>query len=225
MDLKFSYAEVKKRIREACLACGRDPASVKLIAASKGQSMERILELHSLGQVDFGENYAQELVEKAAKAPSSIRWSYIGRLQSRKIKSILSVASEIQSVDSWKQIEMIARLAQASGKAPYPIFLEAHVEGDANKGGFGLAELRELASRISRDYAGVLDLQGVMAIPPLAFAEHWSAEAERVYRDLRSLANGVGAGKLSLGMSSDLEQAIRCGTDIVRVGTALMGGR
>lgn len=225
MDLQNSYLAIQERIRKACQDCGRSPDSVKLIVASKTQSAERVAELHALGQKSFGENYAQELFAKASSLPTSIEWSFIGQLQSNKIKRIMSFAHEIQTLASLKHAQQIARYAEELGKKPYPVFIEVQVPGDESKGGLQFGELIALANTIQENYVQEIRLQGVMAIPPLRFAEHWDEEGEELYRELRQLANFIGEGKLSLGMSSDLEHAIRCGTDVIRIGSAVMGSR
>lgn len=223
-NLEIAYEKIQNRIAKSCQECGRKPESVRLIAASKAQPVELIQALHDLGQNYFGENYAQELLSKAPKLPTSIHWTFIGKLQSNKIKSIMTIAHEIQSIASLKQAQMVARYAQEFNKAPFPIFIAVCAPGDLNKGGVSFAELDTLTIKISTELPQ-LALQGIMAIPPARFAEQWDQEGEELYKRLKQMAKNVGAGKLSLGMSSDLEHAIRCGSDIVRVGSALMGSR
>ncbi len=224
MDISLAYTLVKKRIRKACRQHGRKDATVQLIAASKGQSVERIAELHKLGQIHFGENYVSELLAKVPQLPNTIVWSYIGQLQSNKIRRIMMHASEIQSVTSLKHVRLIAQYAEELQRVPYPIFLEVKVPNDETKGGLEYGEIQPLVEKISEQYPQIA-LQGIMVVPPQEFAEEWSDEAERVYKELRELANEVGEGRLSLGMSSDLEQAIEFGSNVVRIGTALMGSR
>ncbi len=223
-NLESAYQKIQNRILKACQECGRKPDEVCLIAASKAQSIETIQALHELGQESFGENYAQELLTKAPHLPTTIRWIFIGKLQSNKIKSIMTVAGEIQSIASLKQARMVARYAQELNKVPFPIFIAVCAPGDENKGGVSFAELDALKLAITNELPQ-LALQGIMAIPPARFAEQWCQEAEDLYKHLRLMAKSVGAGKLSLGMSSDLEHAIQCGSDIVRIGSALMGSR
>jgi pyridoxal phosphate enzyme (YggS family) len=225
LELQSSYSAIQQRIREACQSCGRNPESVKLVVASKSQSPERISQLHALGQKFFGENYAQELFGKATHLPQSIEWSFIGQLQSNKIKRIMMHAREIQSVGSLKHAQLIARYAEELGKKPYPIFIEAHLPGEDTKGGVAVGDVLHLAKIITEDFPDLLKLEGLMAIPPQRFAKNWDVEGETLYRTLRELANRVGARKLSLGMSGDFENAIRCGSDIVRIGSSVMGGR
>ena len=93
------YAEVMARVAQAALASGRDPASVRVIAVSKGRSIEEIMQLHRAGVRDFGENRAQELAQKAPLAPDDIRWHFIGPLQSNKVRIVRPVASMLHSLD------------------------------------------------------------------------------------------------------------------------------
>lgn len=215
------YETILQRIQNACTRCGRSPSSVRLIAVSKAQPPERILDLHNLGQMDFGENYCHELEAKSSKLPSTLHWVFMGTLQSNKIQRIVKVASEIQSVCSLKHARYIARYADEFRKVPFPIFLEVNAGQETTKSGVLLEDLPILAEQIAHDFPQ-LSLQGIMAIPPDHLDDR---QAEHLYRRLRHAANSVGAGKLSLGMSRDFEIAIQTGSDIVRIGTALFGER
>lgn len=225
MTLETSFKRTQDLIKQYCTVHGRLFDSVKLMVASKTQSAERIAELHTLGQNYFGENYAQELFEKAPQLSKSIQWSFIGKLQSNKIKGIVTHAHEIQTLCSLKHAQLIARHAQELGKTPYKVFIEVQIPGDDTKSGIPMSEVPNFAKSLQENGLVQLEVQGIMAIPPLTYAKNWNEEAETVYKNLRQLANRVGKKQLSLGMSQDLEQAIRCGSDIVRIGTAIMGER
>ncbi|MBI2602609.1 MAG: YggS family pyridoxal phosphate-dependent enzyme [Deltaproteobacteria bacterium] len=215
------YSAVKQRIENACANAGRSPSSVRLLAVTKAQPETKIRALHELGQREFGENYCNELEVKAAKLPN-LRWVFIGTLQSNKIQRIVRVASEIQTVSSLKHARYIARYAEEFGKTPFPIFIEVNAGEEATKSGVLLKDVPALAQEIVKNFPQ-LALQGIMSIPPDAIEA--SGQAEDLYRSLRTAADSVGAGKLSLGMSKDLELAISMGSDVVRIGTALFGER
>lgn len=224
MELAHSYKATLERIRNACEHSSRSPQSIRLLVASKAQTVERIAQTHALGQKYFGENYAQELCTKAPQLPSSIEWSFIGHIQSNKIKKIVQYANEIQTLASLKHAELIARSAEELSKTPYKVFIEVQIPGDESKSGLPWNEVSSFAKDIEAKFPS-LQVEGLMAIPPQRFAKEWNKEGEELYRKIRTLASTVGKGKLSLGMSQDLEHAIACGTDIVRIGTAIMGTR
>ncbi len=124
-DLQSRYQEILKQIEIACRANNRDRSEVRLIAVSKGQSADAIASLYHLGQRDFGENYLQELSEKAIqlKDLSDIMWHFIGGLQSNKIKNILKICAEIHTVASAKHIKLLEDECVKSEINQYPIYL------------------------------------------------------------------------------------------------------
>jgi pyridoxal phosphate enzyme (YggS family) len=218
------YLKIKERISLACGTHQRHAQNIRLLAVSKNQSIAKIEELFQAGQREFAENYLTELQTKAAQLKNlAISWIFIGRLQSNKIKRVVEIADEIQSVAAFKHLEYIARYAEECGKCPYPIYLEVNAGEEASKGGWQIGELPEVIARIAVEFPG-LDVQGLMAIPPRFAASEAAAQAE-LYRLLREEARKVGRGKLSLGMSEDMEAAIAAESDCLRIGTALFGTR
>ncbi len=199
-------------------------AKPELLVVSKGHGPDPLRALFSWGQTSFGENYAQELVAKSeALKDLPIRWVFIGHLQSNKIRKIVSVASEIQTVGSLKHAEQIARAARDSGKAPYPIWIEVNADQEEGKHGCPMDEVLSLAAILKQNPD--LHLRGLMAIPPSHFQDDSTPEVPLLYRNLRQLAAQVGDGQLSLGMSGDLGLSIRAGSNLVRIGTAILGPR
>lgn len=197
---------------------------MELLVVTKGHGPEPLRALFELGQTRFGENYAQELITKSeALADLPIAWVYIGHLQSNKIRKIVSVAAEIQTVGSLKHAEQIARTATELGKAPFPIWLEVNAAAEEGKHGCPLEEVPALAAAITQNPA--LRLQGLMAIPPSDYQDATTAVVPKLYENLRILADQVGERRLSLGMSGDLALAIRAGSNLVRIGTAILGSR
>ena len=192
---------------------------------SKRQPVEAIVEAYELGQRKFGENYAQELSEKAeALKELDIYWIFIGHIQSNKIRKIVSSAREIQTVASLSHAKQIARYAKELGKTPFPIMLEVNAGEESSKSGRPLNEIKALAEEIIRELPE-LRLKGLMAIPPDTYSDAAHASVPPLYTELRAVANEVGEGKLSLGMSNDLRIALEAGSDYVRIGTALFGSR
>lgn len=199
---------------------------VGLLAVSKGQGVDKIRKLFQLGQRRFGENYFQELLTKQQELIDlPIEWVYIGHLQTNKIKKIVQHASEIQTVASLKQAAAIAQAARLYGRSPYPIYLAINADAEEKKNGVSFAELPALYQQITEQFTADIQVMGVMAVPSSAHLASQQAEIPAIYRQLRSVADQIGKGKLSLGMSGDLEIAIQAGSNLVRIGTALLGER
>ncbi|WP_141736175.1 YggS family pyridoxal phosphate-dependent enzyme [Oligoflexus tunisiensis] len=219
-DLEHRYHQVCSQIREHA----GTRAAPELLVVTKGHGPEPLRALFSWGQTSFGENYAQELIAKSeALSDLPIRWIFIGHLQSNKIRKIVSVASEIQTVGSLKQAEQIARAARDLGKTPYPVWIEVNADQEEGKHGCPLDAVPALAAALAQNPE--LRLRGLMAIPPSQFQDATTGEVPPLYQSLRQLADQVGEGQLSLGMSGDLGLAIRAGSNLVRIGTAILGPR
>lgn len=214
-------AEVRARIAAACARAARDPADVSLVAVSKTRGADAVRAAYDAGQRVFGENYVQELAQKARALEGlpDLRWHFIGHLQRNKVKDVVGVASCIETVDSTRLVEAIARRAEATGSV-VDVMVQVDVAGEAQKSGCAPAELDALIAAVRA--APALRLRGLMAIPPLGEA----AEASRPhFRALRALGAARGIAELSMGMSADLEVAIEEGATLVRVGTAIFGAR
>ncbi|HEY6877401.1 MAG TPA: YggS family pyridoxal phosphate-dependent enzyme [Polyangiales bacterium] len=205
------YAEVRARIDRAA----RRP--VRLIAVSKFHSVEAIREVYALGQRDFGENYAQELAEKAAALRDlpELRFHFIGGIQRNKLKQLLDSGCLIDTLAS----EAHARAIQERAQAPVPVLVQVNVMGELQKGGVAPAELPHLVAAIRA--LPKLVLRGLMTIPP---ADDLGL-ARQAYETLASLAQQHGLTELSMGMSDDLEVALAAGATEVRIGTAIFGAR
>lgn len=218
------------RLRGITERLGRSTSSVRLLAVSKTHSAESIATLYGLGVREFGENYAQELAKKSGLVGHlGVRFVFIGTVQSNKIPLIVQHAAEIQSVASLRHAKLIAHEAARLGKVPYPVYLLVNAGDEASKSGVAIREVLPLAKAI-QESCPELALEGLMAIPPpLKEGDEERGkthlEVPPLYRDLRELANQVGRGLLSLGMSDDLEEALASGSDCIRIGTALFGPR
>jgi pyridoxal phosphate enzyme (YggS family) len=221
-----NLAAVRDRIDRAARAASRDPAGVQLVAVSKTKPPALVREAYAAGQRDFGENYAQELAQKAEELADlvDIRWHFIGHLQSNKAKLVARSASVVHTLDS-------ATLARELGKraakerpdhSALPVLVEVNVGGEPQKHGATPAELAEVLDAAAAQPS--LALRGLMTMPP-----HDLITARRAFDALVSLRNLHGGRsrlpELSMGMSDDLEVAIACGATIVRVGTAIFGAR
>ncbi len=216
---------VRARIAAACHAAGRDPSEVGLLAVSKTFGPEAVRQAHAAGQLAFGENYVQEAVEKMALlADLPLQWHCIGPLQSNKTRLVAEHFQWVQTID---RIKIAQRLSDQRPAAlpPLQVCIQVNVDGGPTKSGVSPAELPALAQAVAA--LPRLRLRGLMCIPdPLPDAAAMQAvfaRARRLFDELR--AQGLPLDTLSMGMSGDLEAAIAAGSTLVRVGTAIFGGR
>lgn len=235
-ELAASLEQVQGRLDAACAAAGRDSADVRLLAVTKTFPASDAALLSDLGITDLAENRDQEAGPKAAEVAelrpdAALRWHMVGRLQRNKARSVASWASEVQSVDSQRLAEALAkavRTAQEAGtrSEPLDVLLQASLdttEEAQGRGGCPLGDLPQLADVIAQS-GGSLRLRGVMAVAPLG-ADPEPAFARLAEAHARVRSDHPDAVELSAGMSGDLEAAVAHGSTCVRVGTALLGGR
>lgn len=215
MSLGARLAEVRGQIDEACRRAGRAPASVTLVAVSKTRTVEECRAAVALGQLELGENYAQELRDKAPSVPGA-RWHYIGPLQRNKVKYVVGVAELVHTIDSPSLLDAVAARAAQKGLVQ-PCLIQVNVAGEAQKSGCAPSVLPTLVDEFAARPSVRLD--GLMLIPPL------SGDPRPHFAALRALAERYRLATLSMGMSADYELAIAEGATIVRVGTAIFGSR
>ncbi len=202
-------------VRARIEAAGGDPDRITIVAVTKGFPVEVVRDALAAGLVDIGENYAQELVAKAAAVGDSTapRWHFIGRLQRNKIRSIAHLVTLWQSVDRLAVGEVIAR--HAPGAA---VLVQIDVTGEPQKGGCAPGAVEGLVA----DCQGLgLDVRGLMAVGPFGDPE----AARPGFRLLRESADRLGLPERSMGMTGDFEVAVGEGSTMVRIGTALFGVR
>ena len=220
--------EVRDRITTACFAAGRDPAAVQLLAVSKTFAADGVLDAIAGGQQAFGENYIQEGVEKiAALQGRGLVWHCIGPVQGNKTRLVAENFDWVQSVDRLKIAQRLSDQRPAHLPA-LQLCLQVNIDGGANKSGVLPVEAQALAAEVAK--LPRVQLRGLMSIPEPA-ADFSAACA--VHEQARSLFNAINqAGvlpqpmdTLSMGMTADLEAAIHAGSTMVRVGTAIFGGR
>lgn len=220
--------DVLDRIARAAVRAGRRPEAIRLLAATKTVSVDRIRLAVDAGVRILGENRLQEALPKQeALHGCDVRWHFIGTLQRRKVKAVVGAFEMIQSVDSLELAGEIDRRAGEAGMCQ-DILLEVNVGGEATKSGFSPDQAADAVAGL--EALPNLAVKGLMAIPPLGP----DAEAARPYfQALRELAESLrGRGlrrvrmeELSMGMSGDFEVAVEEGATMVRIGTAIFGER
>ena len=209
------------RVRARIATTGRDPADVRVVAVTKGFDAGAVVAARAAGLHDVGENYAQELLAKRAELGEAdpadpagdLRWHMIGRLQTNKVRALAGVVALWQSVDRVDLGREIAR--RAPGAA---VLVQVDVTGAAGRGGCPEDEVVPLVEAL--DALG-LEVRGLMAVGPGGPPE----EARPGFRRVARLADRLGLPERSIGMSTDLEVGVEEGATMVRVGTALFGGR
>lgn len=217
--------EVRARVAQAARVAGRAPGSVLLLAVSKTKPLEAVRAAYDAGQRAFGENYAQELAEKAdaLAALPDLEWHFVGRLQTNKAKLVAARARVVHAVDSERLARELAKRAEGRAR-PLDVLVEVNVGGEASKGGVEPAELEAILRAI--ESLPALRLQGLMSIPPPTDTPEGARPFHRALAALRDAHGGASRlPELSMGMTDDLEIAIQEGATIVRVGTAIFGAR
>ncbi len=216
---------VRARIEAACLAAGRAPGSVQLLAVSKTFGPEAVAQAFAAGQMAFGENYIAEAVGKIkALEALPIAWHCIGPIQSNKTRLVAEHFAWAHSVDRLKIAQRLSEQRPAH-LPPLQVCLQVNVDGGANKSGVAPQELLALAQAVSA--LPHLTLRGLMCIPEPAPDFLAACALFQRARDLFDALNraGLALDTLSMGMSADLEAAIHAGSTMVRVGSAIFGGR
>lgn len=218
---------VRSRIQQACSRHGRPNDSVTLLAVSKTFPAVTVREAFEAGQRRFGENYVQEAVDKIAELAELrplIEWHLIGPLQSNKTRVVAESFDWVHSVDRLKIAQRLSEQRPAH-LPPLQVCVQVNSSGEASKSGVAPGELLALAQAVSQ--LPRLTLRGIMALPePTADPAQQLAQLAQVHTLFEGVrAQGLPLDVLSMGMSSDLEAAIAQGSTLVRVGTALFGGR
>ena len=230
--LQDNLQAVQSRIAAACAASGRNPSEVTLLAVSKTFGADAVQEVAAYGQQDFGENYIQEGVDKitflqsAANANKPLIWHCIGPIQSNKTKYVAEFFSWAHTVD---RLKIAQRLNDQRPEhlPPLNVCLQVNIDGGATKSGVAPEAVLELAEQVA--HLPRLLLRGLMTIPdPVEGFEAQVAlhtKARVLFDEVRAALNRPQFDTLSMGMTSDLEAAIHAGSTMVRVGTAIFGGR
>lgn len=210
-----SYKAIRKELGDK---------GIVLVAVSKTKPVADILELYNEGQRDFGENYVQELVEKAGQLPADIRWHFIGHLQTNKVKLIAPFVQLVHGVDSLKLLKEINKEAGKLGRT-IDCLLQIYIAREETKFGLDEEELAGLLTALEQDPLPQVRIGGLMGMA--SFTDDMEKVREEFNR-LKIIFDRYSGGKwniLSMGMSSDYRVAAAAGSTMVRIGSLLFGER
>ena len=224
-SLATRYHSIQNRILEAAKAHNRNPDDITLVTVTKNHPAQLVLDLLDMGARDFGENKDQEAFPKAQEVSASTEedysWHFIGQLQSNKVRSVLTYAKFLHSLDRVSLLkELEKRLPDYPGELG--VFIQVNLTTDPNRGGIQLPDIEEFASRVLE--TPKLRLMGLMGVGGL------EVEPEREFEKLVIASNSLQALSpkskyLSMGMSNDFEKAIEYGATHLRIGSAITGNR
>lgn len=201
---------------------------VQLVAVSKTKPNEDIIDLYTIGQRDFGENYVQELVDKAATLPGDIHWHFIGHLQSNKVKQIAPFVYLIHGVDSEKLLQEINKQALKNNRI-IDCLLQVHIASEETKFGFDENTLAEFIDSNRLTVLPNVRIRGLMGMASFTEDERLIQQEfktlKAIFEKTKEVLNETHFNILSMGMSSDYKIAIQEGSTMVRIGSLLFGAR
>jgi pyridoxal phosphate enzyme (YggS family) len=225
--IEATLQQVRGRVAAACAKAGRDAQSITLVAVSKTFSAEAVRDAVAAGQRHFGENYVAEALGKMqalAGRRRELTWHLIGPLQSNKTREAAAAFDWVHTVDRLKVAQRLSD-QRPPGLPPLQVCLQVNVSGEPSKSGVAPTDVPALARAVAA--LPRLQLRGLMSIPEPAIDLDAQRAPHRRLRDLLDALNadGLRLDTLSMGMSADLEAAVLEGATMVRIGTAIFGGR
>jgi pyridoxal phosphate enzyme (YggS family) len=226
-DVAANYLGVFARISDAAEKCGRKAESIKLLGASKSQSIDAIQAAIAAGVKLIGENYVQEAKDKKDRIPESVEWHMIGHLQRNKAKIAIEIFDILETLDNVALARELDKEASKRGKTAR-VFIEVKLGNEESKSGIARPDIISLVEQVAT--LSNLRVEGLMTVPP--FREN-PEEVRPFFRELSELRErlnelrlpNVDLRELSMGMTHDYAVAIEEGATIVRIGTALFGPR
>ena len=228
MSIAENVASIRSAMAQAAREAGRDPGEVKLCAATKMNDADAVRQAIAAGVDLCGENRVQELTEKLRQnAYQGAPIHFIGHLQTNKVRQVVGKVDLIQSVGSEHLLSAIDREARKQG-IRQDILLEVNIGSEESKTGFAAGDILPLIDKI--DSFPNICVRGLMAIPPISQNPgdnlKFFLKIRQIYVDIRAKKNdNVSVDCLSMGMSGDFADAIRAGSTMIRVGTAIFGAR
>ncbi|MCL7025995.1 hypothetical protein MKW94_006104 [Papaver nudicaule] len=221
---------VMHRVRQAAEKSGRNAEQVRVVGVSKTKPLSLIRQLYDAGHRCFGENYVQEIVEKAPQLPQDIEWHYIGHLQSNKVKSLLAAVPNLamfESVDNEKIANHLDRFIGNAGREPLKVLVQVNTSGETSKSGVEPSDCVNLVKHVKLGCPN-LEFSGLMTIGMPDYTstpENFRSLTNCRIEVCKALEITEDRCELSMGMSSDFEQAIEMGSTNVRIGSTIFGPR
>lgn len=221
---------VLRRVQQAAERSGRQASQVRVVAVSKTKPVSLIREVYDAGHRHFGENYVQELLDKAPELPTDIQWHFVGHLQSNKAKAVIAGVPSlymVESVDSSKVANYLDRAVSSIGRNPLKVLVQVNTSGEESKYGVEPSECVELAKHVKFQCPN-LEFSGLMTIGMLDYSskpENFEALSGCRIEVCKALGISEDQCELSMGMSGDFEQAIEMGSTNVRIGSTIFGAR
>lgn len=225
VEIRERLEGVERRIEEALIGALRNRNNLTMVAVTKRQPLRRVLQAYEVGIRQFGESQIQESVPKIKAAPKDIHWHFVGHLQKNKVRSCVKHFPFIHSIDS---VALLRRVNQIAGEERFKpaVFLQVNLVHDPDKYGLHPDTVETVLEEALE--CQHLECVGLMAIPPVNYGEEEIVEYFSQIRELRDqlrLRFPDWLGVLSMGMTNDFHLAIRCGSNYLRIGTALFGER
>ncbi|WP_233112830.1 YggS family pyridoxal phosphate-dependent enzyme [Aggregatibacter actinomycetemcomitans] len=228
-NIRHNLQLVQQKITQICHMIGSSPSAVTLLAVSKTKPVEDILTAYEAGQEAFGENYVQEGVEKIQFCQQhniNLEWHFIGPLQSNKTRLVAEYFDWMQTLDRAKIADRLNE-QRSPHKAPLNVLIQVNISNEASKSGVQPGEILDLAKHLEN--LPHLCLRGLMAIPEptddVARQEQVFYQMRVLFEQLQQALPNAQIDTLSMGMTDDMQMAIKCGSTMVRVGTAIFGKR
>lgn len=226
-QIEENLSRLRAKIFKACEKVKRNPQEIKIVAVTKNVSVEKIKQAIDCGIEIIGENKVQEAQAKYGQIDKKVLWHLVGHLQTNKVKKALEIFELIQSVDSLKLALEINRLAKEKNKI-FPILIEVNTSGEPTK--YGVKP--EQTENLIKEMQGLenLNIKGLMTVGPLSDDKEKVRQAFRQLREIyekleRVKMSNLKLEHLSMGMSSDFEEALEEGSNMLRIGTAIFGPR
>ena len=229
MDIQHNLNLIHQKIETACEEATRNQNTVKLLAVSKTKPISAILSSYQAGQIAFGENYVQEGIEKIQYFESqgiNLEWHFIGPLQSNKTRLVAEHFDWMQTLDRAKIADRLNE-QRPTNKAPLNVLIQINISDEESKSGIQPEEMLTLAKPIEN--LPHLCLRGLMAIPAptdkISEQENAFRKMLALFEQLKQALPNQQMDTLSMGMTDDMPSAIKCGSTMVRIGTAIFGSR
>ncbi|CAL5202239.1 unnamed protein product [Lathyrus oleraceus] len=221
---------VMLRVQQAAERSGTKPDRVRVVAVSKTKPISMIRQLYDAGHRCFGENYVQEIIEKAPQLPQDIQWHFIGHLQSNKVKALLSGVPNlamVEGVDNQKVANNLDRMVSTLGRNPLRVLVQVNTSGEESKSGVDPSNCVDLAKHVKLSCPN-LEFSGLMTIGMLDYTstpQNFQTLSNCRTEVCKALEMDEEQCELSMGMSGDFELAIESGSTNVRVGSTIFGPR